>query len=204
MLRKGVRVAVGRGIRCPSLRRGCCRLGPGVARDGAELRRPRRLDGHQHRPERDHGESGGQPRVGGDGLSLQESVTGTIHAADAVAASGAERSSPPITMRSPVQPCTAGSDGTGPGSAGVAHPRGLLFFLVGSVDRHPDAQRAGECRGHLHFQDREHADDRKRIVCAPDQRREPVRRGLADRQLRDTRNDHVVHRQPDRADAASP
>jgi len=79
-----------------------------------------------------------------------------------------------------------------------------MLFGVGSVDRHSDAQRAGECECHLYFQDGEHIDDRERIVCGPDQRREPVRRGLADQQLGDTWNHHVVHWQPGRSDEYHP
>ena len=51
-----------------------------------------RLDGHQHRPERDHGRSRGQPGFGHHRLSLQGTVNGHDPRGGCRGASGAERS----------------------------------------------------------------------------------------------------------------
>ena len=125
-------------------------------------------------------------------------VTGTIHAANAVAL---QAQNDVTTQYNALAGAACSADLTGQNLGGQTLTPGVYCFsssaqLTGTLTL--NAQ--GNANATFIFKTGSTLTTARRIVRCPDQRREPVRRGLADRQLRHTRNDHVIHRQPDRTD----
>lgn len=88
-----------------------------------------------------------------------------------------------------------------PGSRWIdAHARCLLLCIVGSVDWSTHSQR----RRDVHFSDRNHAHDRKRLVRRLDPWRLGVQCVVAGRQLRNSRYSHVLTRKYSRAHEHNP
>ena len=155
------------------------------------------LDGDQYRPDRRHRRSGCQPRYRDHWLSSGDRRTGTIHAADAVAL---QAQSDVTTAYNDLAGQACNADLTGQDLGGHTLTPGVYCFRSSAQltgDTH--SRRPGQPQCGLHFQDREHAHDRKQLVRCRDQWRYKLQRVLAGRQLRDSRYSHCVRREYSRA-----